>query len=603
MFLNPPKALPGNEAKNMACCLFSRSKGTHAHGKLLRPAVLAGPLLCIAVFAHGGETPQLAIKVDQAGYPLNGPKIALVSAPAVAFEVRRSNDNASVFKGKLTAATADPASGDKLQAADFSALRQAGRYYLEIPGVGRSWDFAVGQDVFEHTYYMAMRAFYGQRCGTAVDMGPEFPGYSHPACHLHGEFHPSSGATGPRDNIGGWHDAGDYGRYMVNSGITTGTLLWTWDIYSKKIKDISLHIPETGNGTPDILNEARWNLEWMLKMQDADGGVWHKQTSEHFPGFIAPEDDLLPSEVIGTGAAPFKSTCATADLAVVGAIAARVYEPYDPAFAKQALEAARRAWAWTEKYPDVAFRNPPGIQSGEYGAASCRDARLWAAAELARTTGEAQYNDFFLKNYTAFLPTLDSPPEENWKSTGSMALWAYALSTRPNVDTRVASAIRERTVAAARVVVKRTRANPYHVSLMAKDYVWGSNGVAAEYGIYLLIANLFQPETDFVDTARDNLHYLLGRNAFSLSWVTQVGENSFQHPHHRPSGSGKQPGPWPGMLSGGPNASREDAVLKALPQGLPPARIYADQMASYASNEICINWQASLVFLLAGELP
>jgi endoglucanase len=198
---------------------------------------------------------------------------------------------------------------------------------------------------------------------------------------------------------------------------------------------------------------------------------------------------------------------------------------------------------------------------------------------------------------------LDSPPEENWKSTGSMALWAYALSTRPNVDTRVASAIRERTVAAARVVVKRTRANPYHVSLMAKDYVWGSNGVAAEYGIYLLIANLFQPETDFVDTARDNLHYLLGRNAFSLSWVTQVGENSFQHPHHRPSGSGKQPGPWPGMLSGGPNASREDAVLKALPQGLPPARIYADQMASYASNEICINWQASLVFLLAGELP
>ena len=159
-----------------------------------------------------------------------------------------------------------------MQAADFSSFRKPGTYYLEIPGVGRSWKFSMGRDVFEHTYYMAMRAFYGQRCGTAVDMGPEFPGFTHPACHLHGEFHSSSGAKGPRDNIGGWHDAGDYGRYVVNSGVSTGTLLWAWEIYGKKIKGIGLNIPESGNGTPDILNEARWNLEWMLKMQDEDGG-------------------------------------------------------------------------------------------------------------------------------------------------------------------------------------------------------------------------------------------------------------------------------------------------------------------------------------------
>jgi len=565
--------------------------------------VLAGFLFCPAALVHGAETAQLTIKVDQVGYPLDGPKVALVSETAATFEVRRSSDNVAVFKGKLTAAKADPDTGDKVQAADFSALKQAGRYYLEIPGVGRSWNFAVGPDVFEHTYYMAMRGFYGQRCGTAVDMGPEFPGYSHPACHMHGEFSPTSGATGIRDNIGGWHDAGDYGRYMVNSGIATGTMLWTWEIFGKKIKSISLNIPETGNGTPDILNEARWNIEWMLKMQDTDGGAWHKQTSEHFSGFIAPEDDKLPSEVIGTGSAPFKSTCATADLAVVGAIAARVYEPYDPLFAKRALEAAQRAWAWTEKYPDVTFHNPPGITTGDYGSDSCQDERLWAAAELARTTGEAQYDDFFLKNYGRFLPSLDSPPGEDWNSVGSMGLWAYALSPRQDVDAKVVKVIRERTVAAAHSVVERTRANPYHVSLKSTDYVWGSNGVTAEYGMCLLIANIFQPDASFVDTARDDLHYLLGRNAFSLSWVTQVGENPYQHPHHRPSGSGKQPGPWPGLLSGGPNWKRQDAVLAALPKDTPPARIYSDQLASYASNEICINWQASLVFLLAGELP
>jgi endoglucanase len=575
--------------------------------KLPLSILITGLFLCPAARAYGTESTevgsaQLAIKVDQVGYPLNGPKAAFVSAPATTFEIKRLSDGEMVFHGRLAPPQTDPNTGDQVQAADFSGLRRTGSFYVEVPGVGRSWNFTVSKNVFAHTYYLAMRAFYGQRCGTAVDLGPEFPGYAHAICHQHGEFHPSSGAKGPRDNVGGWHDAGDYGRYMVNSGITTGTLLWAWEIYGQKLKNISLRIPESGNGTPDILNEARWNLEWMLKMQDDDGGAWHKQTSEHFPGFVAPEDDTLSSEVIGTGAAPYKSTCATADLAAVGAIAARVYQSYDAKFAAQALGAARRAWAWTEKNPNVIFRNPPGVTTGEYGDASCKDERLWAAAELGRTTGEAAYNDFFLKNYADFLPSLDSPPAENWASVGAMGLWTYALSTRKGADSNVVAAIRERTLAAARAIVERTRANPYRMSMQAKDYVWGSNGVAASYGTYLLIANQLAPDNSFVDAARDNLHYLLGRNTFSLSWVTQVGEHPFQHPHHRPSGDGKQPGPWPGLMSGGPNASRQDAVLAALPKDLLPAKVYADQLASYASNEIAINWQASLVFLLAGEL-
>jgi endoglucanase len=606
LFCASPEASRG-ETTNMANSLFLSIMSSRSVRELLPSLLLAGLFLCSAALVRGSESAgddstRFAIKVDQVGYPLNGPKVALVGSPATTFEVRRLSDNRVVFQGKLTPPQTDPNTGDQVQAADFSGLRREGSFYLAVPGVGRSWDFTVGKNVFEHTYYMAMRAFYGQRCGTAVDMGPEFPGYSHAICHQHGEFHPSSGAKGPRDNVGGWHDAGDYGRYMVNSGITTGTLLWAWEIYGQKLKNISLRIPESGNGTPDILNEARWNLEWMLKMQDDDGGAWHKQTSEHFSGFVAPEDDNLPSEVIGTGAAPYKSTCATADLAAVGAIAARVYQPYDAKFAAQTLEAARRAWVWTEKNPDVIFRNLPGVTTGEYGDASCEDERLWAAAELWRTTGEAAYNDFFLKNYAEFLPSLDSPPAENWATVAPMGLWAYALSARKGADAKAVAAIRERTVSAARAIVERTSANPYRTSMQARDFVWGSNGVAAGYGVYLLIANQLEPDISFVNAARDNLHYLLGRNTFSLSWVTQVGEHPFQHPHHRPSGDGKQPGPWPGLLSGGPNAHRQDAVLAALPKDLPPGKIYADQLASYASNEICINWQASLVFLLAGEL-
>ena len=157
-------------------------------------------------------------------------------------------------------------------------------------------------------------------------------------------------------------------------------------------------------------------------------------------------------------------------------------------------------------------------------------------------------------------------------------------------------------MAAAHAVVARTAGNPYHVSMQTKDYVGDRMEWRQDYGMYLLIANVLQPNSAFVDAARDNLHYMLGRNTFSLSWVTQVGGNPFQHPHHRPSGDGKQTSPWPGLMSGGPNAGRNDAVLAALPAGLPPAKVYADQLASYASNEVAINWQASLVFLLAGEL-
>ncbi len=371
-------------------------------------------LLCQA------ETPTTAIKVDQAGYLSSSPKVALVSAPGSSFAVKRASDGATVLQGKLSTPATDQDTGDTVQAADFSSLKISGNYYLDVAGVGRSWPFAIGPDVYNRAFYLATRAFYGQRCGTAVDMGPEFVTYKHPSCHLTGEFHESSGKQGPRANIGGWHDAGDYGRYVVNSGISTGSLLWAYEMFPAKVARVKLNIPESGNGTPDILNEARFNLEWMLKMQDDDGGAWHKQTSTHFSGFVMPQDDTLPSEVIGTASAPFKSTCATADLAAVAAIAARVYAPFDKKFAAQNLAAAKKAWQWAEQNPNVTFRESSGVSTGEYGDNNCGDERLWAAAELWRTTGDASYNQYFLSNYKSFTDLLRTPDAESWRQVAPM---------------------------------------------------------------------------------------------------------------------------------------------------------------------------------------
>lgn len=559
-------------------------------------------MLCIAagaLWAEAADGQAGAVRVNQAGYLPEAAKVAVAATDGKAreFVVREAATGRAVFRGELGAPVRDADSGDTVQHADFSALRKPGRYVAEVPGVGTSYAFEISPRVYDSVFHLAMRSFYGQRCGTAVDLGPRFPGYRYEACHREGGWHPSSGKEGKAPSVKGWHDAGDYGRYVVNSGIATGTLLQTYELYGGKIGKVRLDIPESGNKTPDILDEIRWNLEWMLTMQDTDGGVWHKQTTEKFCGFVMPHEDTMTSYVIGTGAAPFKSTCATADFAAVMAIAARLYGRFDADFARTAREAAERAWSWAEQNPAVLFSNPKGVSTGAYGDRDCSDERLWAAAELWRTTKAEKYQAYFLANWEKFTAQIaaDRPPA--WPQVAPLALWGWALGNGPGAEK-----IRPLILEAADRLAARTRENGYRVSLMTKDYIWGSNSVAANYAMQLLVAHRIQPKPEYRTAALDNLHYLLGRNALSLSFVTGVGANSYRHPHHRPSGADSNAEPWPGLLAGGPNARRQDPAMKKLPDGLPPAKMYLDEEESYATNEVAINWNAPLVFLLAGAM-
>lgn len=539
-----------------------------------------------------------AIHLNQVGFLSQRMKMAtIVSSSAGSanhFAVRSLANNAVIFKGDLSVSQTDEASGDAVRIADFSTMKEPGSYRVELESGKQSPPFAVGPHVYHDALHLSMRAFYGQRCGCAVDLGG---GYRHPTCHLKDAFHATSGKTGPFANHGGWHDAGDYGRYVVNSGISTGTLLWAWEFYGDRLRSLALAIPESGGKTPDFLAEVRWNLDWMLSMQDADGGVWHKQTSGQFCGFIMPEADTLVSYVIGTGAAPYKSTCATADLAAVAAIAARCYGPYDDAYAQRCLSAARKAYTWALANPAVYFHNPSGIGTGEYGDDHATDELQWAEAELWRTTGEAQYDQAFRSGIVSRLSNL-MISALTWSNVDALGCWSYALADRKG-DAQTIAAIRSATQASAEGLVKAGRAGGYGNTLSISDYIWGSNSVAANHSMLLLAANRLQPNPEFVNAALDNLHYLLGRNCFGVSWVTQVGTNPFQHPHHRPSFADGIAAPWPGLLSGGPNGKPSDPVGDKLPKQ-PPMRMWADETQAYSLNEVAINWNAPLVFLLAG---
>jgi endoglucanase len=327
--------------------------------------------------------------------------------------------------------------------------------------------------------------------------------------------------------------------------------------------------------------------------------VFHKQTSERFCDFVMPEKDDLVSFVIGTGRDPYKSSCATADLAAVMAIAARIYQPVDPAFAVRVLASARSAFAWVVKNPALLFDNPKDISTGAYGDRDCTDEILWAAAELWRTTRDGAYLQYFIDRYATQLPAVSASSPPAWPSVGPVALWTYLLGGGTG---KAADAIRQASISAADEIVVRTAADGYRTSLRASDFAWGSNGVAANYGLQLLVAKALRPDRRYREAAADDLHYLLGRNTFSLSWVTQVGAHPFRHPHHRPSGADSNPEPWPGLLSGGPNGQRQDPAMKGLPD-LPPAKMYLDDQESYATNEVAINWNAPLVFLLVAQLP
>lgn len=541
------------------------------------------------------------LRVGQAGYLPSSPKhaVAVVRETPVTRADVHDADGRKVLSVTPAPPAENPDTAEQVQLIDVSALDRPGTYRLVLPETGESAELVVDPDALQRPLYLAMRSFYGQRCGIAVSLAPDFPEYSYPACHTQrSPYHESAGKAGERDATGGWHDAGDYGKYVVNSNITVGTLLWAWELFDDVLRPLSLNIPESGGPLPDVLAEVKWNLDWMLRMQDDDGGVFHKATTARFPGMVLPQADTAPVLVIGLGRDPWKTTAATAGFAAVGAIAARVYAPFDPAYARRWLDAAERAWAWALAYPDAHFRNnPPGISTGPYADGDASDELLWAAAELYRTTGKPAYREHFHTHHRRWQPTLRDGAPHGWPNLSNLGMYAYALT--PTADPDIAGRIRRDALAAADALVARAASHGYRVPMRPSDYHWGSNSVLLNYLMMVQLAAVFEPKPAYHHAALDALHYVFGRNTFDTSFVTHVGRRWPMRPHHRPSAADGNDQPWPGLIVGGPNA-RDFNRGRAEP--VPPGRAWVDRTDSYTTNENAINWNAPLVFVLAGAL-
>ncbi len=503
------------------------------------------------------------------------------------FEVVRQKDGEPVLRGTTSPAIADEASGVEAGKGDFSDLHEPGRYRIRAAGLSEDAELVIGDGVYDDLHQGLLKAFYYLRCGTELS-APYAAPWTHEPCHLtRAEVY---GSKETREVSGGWHDAGDYGRYTLAGAVAVADLLLAYE-YNPQAFAKRLPLPESAEGTmPDVLHECKYELDFLLKMQETDGGAYHKVTTYHFCGLdVMPEDDTGPLVL-----SPISST-ATGTLAAVMALAARVYRPWDADFAARCLTSAEAAWSWLLQHPEgLLFHNPPGVFTGEYGDVSDADERYWAAAELFRTTGREEF-------HRAIRDTVEKGEvdlcELGWARVGGYGTIAYLRTERSLVDTGLRNRLREIWLAKAEEYQEIAERDGFGVVLEARDYNWGSNMELLNRAQHLLVAYREDANRRFRQTALEQLHYLLGRNVVGQSYVTGFGTKPLRRPHYRPGvGDGIEEAV-PGMVSGGANPGLQDDYARKHLAGRAPAASFEDHELSYSMNEITIYWNSPAVFV------
>ena len=383
----------------------------------------------------------------------------------------------------------------------------------------------------------------------------------------------------------GWYDAGDYGKYVPNASFATAIFLSLYERYPAFYDTLNLQIPESGNELPDLLDEVLWSIRWLLYMQEPEEGfVYHKLTTAKHAPKCMPVADKAPRFVVG------KSTGASLGFAAVMAQASRVFKAFRPSLSDSCLTAAKLAWKWGTTHPDISFQNPSDIHTGLYKDDKFEDEKAWAAAELFLTTGEKHY----LEQAMQLFGPVYNPP--GWRDVATLA-WMDLLYHREKLDSRDQEFLENQLKELADRFASHVDESPYAIPLGRSkwDFIWGSNGIHASMGMVMMAAYELDKNDNYLDASLAVTDYLLGRNATGYSFVTGFGSKSPKEPHHRPSVADGIIEPVPGLLVGGPQGeSKKDGCT--YPYNM-PGNMYVDSWCSYTTNEICINWNAALVYL------
>ncbi|MCF7807489.1 MAG: glycoside hydrolase family 9 protein [Candidatus Marinimicrobia bacterium] len=551
--------------------------------KILLAALILLSILGLVLSCNPGmqadSYPMNTIHVNQLGYLPDGYKSAVVIGSSNTFTIVSCESKAVVFRGDLSEPQYWEASGETVRLADFTEFNTPGIYRVNVGG-GRSHRFEIDRQVFSELAAASVKAFYFHRAGVGLEekyagIYSRNPGHTDTAVGIHASAASESRPEGTIiSSAKGWYDAGDYNKYIVNSAITVSSMMSAYEHYPEIAGGLDLNIPESGDQTPDLLDEIRWNLEWMLTMQDPnDGGVYHKLTSKNFSGMIMPEEDTSERWIV------MKTTPAALDFAASMAQASRVYKPFDGAFSERCLTAAFGAWEWAQGNMDIHYSQPEDIHTGAYAqpGASFEDEKFWAATELMITTDET---------YDAVLPQPLKVPE--WRDGAALA--AMNLLHKQSDD-----GVKQTFFTLADSLLNEQQMSAYDVS--NATFRWGSNSDFLNQAMILIAAYRFSGNEAYKDAAQSTFDWVMGKNPTGFSFVTGFGDKTPRHIHHRPSEADGIETPQPGWVAGGPNPwNQEDCGAEAYTSSY-PALAYIDQLCSYATNEIAINWNGVLVYV------
>lgn len=538
------------------------------------------------------------IFANQVGFITQGPKTAVIPNVSAKQFTLSDKKGTVVYTGALSAPKDWRSAGETVKLADFSGFTAQGEYLLKVEGVKTPFEVSISNDIYKDALKASIKNYYFNRNSAALE--PEYAGiYQRPASHPDTIVYVDQSAATDERPAGtvisspkGWFDAGDYGKYTVNSAITVHTLLRALENKPELFAGLELNIPESGNKIPDLLDEVLWNLDWMVTMQDSDGGLYHKLTAKRFEGTQMPHLEYKPRFVVQ------KSTAAALDYAATLAVASRViaqYEDHFPGRAEQYKASALKAWDWAVKNPNVLFEQPEGFNTGMYrlDGDDYKDEWAWARAELFTLTGKKH----FLKGYEV----AEKARAPEWSDVEMLGM--LALANNKKTPKKLKQEVLDGLKKSADTWVKETQESGYGVPMFDRDFRWGSNGFASNKAMALLDINKLIPNPEYVKAAYALLDYMLGRNPLGVSYLTGFGENAIMNPHHRVSEADGIKEPVPGMLAGGPHSGFHDLndckQYGNVTYGTDyPAKNYVDHWCSYATNEIAINWNAAFVYVL-----
>ncbi|MBQ7927001.1 MAG: glycoside hydrolase family 9 protein [Lachnospiraceae bacterium] len=509
----------------------------------------------------------------------------------------------------------DEASGDFVWQVDFSEIQAPGSYEIRWQGQ-TSYPFSIGSHLYNELHTLLSKALYFQRCGMALEE-PYAGHFARKTCHLApsvlwSEYEKCMAGEMEEADMqhfdirGGWHDAGDYGRYPTAAACALAHILYAYRFFPGAFEG-TLNIPESGRDIPDILSECLYELKWMLQMQNEEGGVYHKQCTLRHANFVMPCEDREQMYLYPV------SSLAVADFTAVMALASRIYRPFEEDFADQALAAALKSYDWLQKHPEfLGFHNPEETNTGEYGDSSDRDERMWAAMELYRCTGEEHY----LTEAREIFDTLSSTTEFGWGDVSGFAGWALLeaklmedygniLGTTTSTPISAAEAdfcrlYETAFLKEAERLLETLSGSGYGVALSPREFCWGSNMVVLNRAMLFGTAYLLEPKKTYTDAVVRQMDYILGVNGADYSYVTGVGAHAFCNPHNRVTVADDIDETIPGFVSGGPNGRPADEKAEWLIRpGTAPMKCYLDIWECYSLNEITIYWNSPAIFAAA----